>query len=49
MVNALIFFAEKMLVAFAKATHSFAAKISMYLKIPSLQQLTSLSLKSLLS
>ena len=37
--------------AFAKATHIFAAKISMYmyLKKPWLQQLMSLSLMSLLS
>ena len=41
----LIFFVEKNVSSFciAKATHIFAAKISMYLKIPKLQQLMSLS------
>ena len=36
MANTLIFFAEKNVSSFciAKATHIFAAKISMYLKIP---------------
>ena len=34
MANTSVFFAEKIFVAFAKATHIFAAKISMYLKIP---------------
>ena len=51
MANTLIFFVEKNVSSFciAKATHIFAAKISMYLKIPYQKQLTSLSLTSSLS
>ena len=43
MASTLIFVAEKLWVAFAKATLIFAAKISMYSKISELQQLASVA------